>query len=269
MYCFLGNLTGFLSVIAYTYLLTLVPFYLGYALTTAFGQIFVQVLGAKWFFKEEISLSQWFGIILIIVGTLFLVKNKMKNILRFLIIKFDQLLSNFLGVKIFTDNSSCILRYRIIKNKRYISLPNDTISKGEFIVELHLWNEHIPIVPEEGVSLFWGENFKNLFFYSFGELIDFLEKTPYKEVDWFFGEICFFYKDHKKVVRFLKRLGFIVYPVEASSIFQKFYIFLQNIYSFFLIYAYNPNSLRGKNLFSGKRYHLWIKKDIIKSVLKN
>lgn len=72
----IGNLTGFLSVIVYTYLLTLIPFYLGYALTTAFGQIFVQVLGAKWFFKEEISVSQWFGIILIIIGTLFLVKNR-------------------------------------------------------------------------------------------------------------------------------------------------------------------------------------------------
>lgn len=71
-----GNLTGFLSVIAYTYLLTLVPFYIGYALTTAFGQIFVQVFGSKWFFKEEISFSQWIGIILIIIGTLFLVKTK-------------------------------------------------------------------------------------------------------------------------------------------------------------------------------------------------
>lgn len=71
-----GNLTGFFSVIAYTYLLTLVPFYMGYALTTAFGQIFVQVFGAKWFFKEEISFSQWIGIILIMIGTLFLVKTK-------------------------------------------------------------------------------------------------------------------------------------------------------------------------------------------------
>jgi len=72
----IGNLTGFFSVIAYTYLLTLVPFYIGYALTTAFGQIFVQVFGAKWFFKEEILPSQWIGIILIMIGTLFLVKTK-------------------------------------------------------------------------------------------------------------------------------------------------------------------------------------------------
>lgn len=191
------------------------------------------------------------------------------EILRFLIIKFDHFLSSILGVKRFTNNPSCILRYRVIKNKKDIFLLRDIVSKGEFIIELHFWNEHIPSVPQKGIDLFWGERFKNLLFYSFEELIKFLEKTPYKEVNWLFGEICFFSEDHEKVVRFLKKLGFIVYPVEANNIFQKFYIFLQNIYSFFLIYAYNPNSLKGKNFFSGRRYHLWIKKDIIESVLKN
>jgi hypothetical protein len=68
-----------------------------------------------------------------------------------------------------------------------------------------------------------------------------------------------------KVLRFLSKLGFIVYPLEENNIFKRFYRFLQNGYSYCLIYAYNPNSLKGKNFFNVKRYHLWISKDIIKS----
>ncbi len=72
----IGNLSGFLSVLSYTYLLTLLPLHLGYAITIGLGQIFVQVFAAKILFKEEIMPIQWLGISLIILGTLFLVKGK-------------------------------------------------------------------------------------------------------------------------------------------------------------------------------------------------
>lgn len=72
----IGNLSGFLSVLSYTYLLTLLPLHLGYAITIGLGQIFVQVFAAKILFKEEIMPLQWLGISLIILGTLFLVKGK-------------------------------------------------------------------------------------------------------------------------------------------------------------------------------------------------
>lgn len=72
----IGNISGFLSVLAYTYSLTLLPLHIGYAITIGLGQIFVQVFAAKILFKEEIASLQWLRISLIILGTLFLVKGK-------------------------------------------------------------------------------------------------------------------------------------------------------------------------------------------------
>lgn len=176
------------------------------------------------------------------------------KLFRLIIIKFDHFLSKLQGVKTFTDNPECILRYKLVRKKSNI------------FVELHLWNEHLPQIPLEGIDLFWGKRFQRLFFNSLKELLDFVEKSSFCDVEWFMGEIAFFFKDQDKVVRFLKKLGFMVYPVEGENIFQRFFIFLKNGYSFCLIYAYNPNSLRGKDFFSGKRYQLWIKKDKIRSV---
>jgi multidrug transporter EmrE-like cation transporter len=72
----IGNLSGFLSVISYTYLLTLIPLHIGYAITMGLGQIFVQVFAANILFKEKISSFQWLGIFLIIIGILFLIKGE-------------------------------------------------------------------------------------------------------------------------------------------------------------------------------------------------
>jgi hypothetical protein len=190
----------------------------------------------------------------------------LKDIIRYLIAIFDNFLSIILGVKIFSNNKDCIFRYRPIKIKKDIYLPNGKlIKKGEKIVELHFWNEHLPFLSPKGADLFWGSRFKYLFFSSLKELLIFLENSPYRGVNWLFGETAFFFEDQMKVLRFLSKLGFIVYPLEENNIFKRFYRFLQNGYSYCLIYAYNPNSLKGKNFFNVKRYHLWISKDIIKS----
>ncbi|ACK41857.1 hypothetical protein [Dictyoglomus sp.] len=178
----------------------------------------------------------------------------MGKLFRFIIINFDHFLSKIQGVKIFTDNPECILRYKLVRKK------------SKTFVELHLWNEHLPQIPSEGIDLFWGKRFQRLFFNSLKELLDFVERSSFSDVEWFMGEIAFFFKNQDKVVRFLKKLGFMVYPIEGRNIFQRFFIFLKNGYSFCLIYAYNPNSLRGKDFFSRKRYQLWIEKDKIRSV---
>lgn len=72
----IGNLSGFLSVLVYTFLLTRLPLYLAFALTMGLGQIFVEVFAARIFFKERIAPIQWIGIFLIILGTILLIKGK-------------------------------------------------------------------------------------------------------------------------------------------------------------------------------------------------
>jgi multidrug transporter EmrE-like cation transporter len=65
-----GNVTGFLSVIAFTLLLRLISLHVAFAVTAGFGFALVQVLGAHFVFHETITSWQWFGVALITCGIL-------------------------------------------------------------------------------------------------------------------------------------------------------------------------------------------------------
>jgi multidrug transporter EmrE-like cation transporter len=63
-----GNVTGFLSVIAFTLLLRRMSLHLAFAVTAGFGFALVQVLGARFLFHEQITNWQWLGVGLITIG---------------------------------------------------------------------------------------------------------------------------------------------------------------------------------------------------------
>ena len=63
-----GNVAGFLSVLALTGLLRFIPLYLASAFTIGLGFVAVQFFGAHLVFREAITTSQWLGITLIAMG---------------------------------------------------------------------------------------------------------------------------------------------------------------------------------------------------------
>lgn len=65
-----GNLAGFLSVIAFTVLLRLISLHVAWAITAGLGFALVEVVAARFFFQEAITSWQWFGVALITIGIL-------------------------------------------------------------------------------------------------------------------------------------------------------------------------------------------------------
>ena len=65
-----GNLTGFLAVIAFTLLLRYISLNLALAVQFGVGFVFIQVLGAQLIFKEAITITQWVGVSVIFLGIL-------------------------------------------------------------------------------------------------------------------------------------------------------------------------------------------------------
>lgn len=63
-----GNLSGFLGVLAFTFLLRFISLHLAYALTAGLGFLCVQILAARFIFQEPISMVQWLGTLLIGAG---------------------------------------------------------------------------------------------------------------------------------------------------------------------------------------------------------
>lgn len=56
----------------------------------------------------------------------------------------------------FTDQADCILRIAPATAPRSLVLSDGTaITAGDPLLELHLWNEHVPTIPPGGVTLRW------------------------------------------------------------------------------------------------------------------
>jgi multidrug transporter EmrE-like cation transporter len=63
-----GNLAGFVGVIALTLLLRFVPMHLAMAISMGFGFVLVQVVAAHWVFHEALQIEQWLGVGLVAIG---------------------------------------------------------------------------------------------------------------------------------------------------------------------------------------------------------
>jgi len=63
-----GNLSGFLGVLAFTFLLRFISLHLAYALTAGLGFLCVQIVAARFIFQEPISMIQWLGTVFTAAG---------------------------------------------------------------------------------------------------------------------------------------------------------------------------------------------------------
>ncbi|MGQ9467023.1 MAG: DMT family transporter [Anaerolineae bacterium] len=66
----IGNLSGFITVLALTGLLRYIPLSVAFPVTTGLAVIGVQVLAAVWLFGETVSPTQWLGTVLVVLGIL-------------------------------------------------------------------------------------------------------------------------------------------------------------------------------------------------------
>ena len=65
-----GNLAGFITVLTLTWLLRFIPLHVAFPVTTGLAVIGVQIFAARWLFGESISLPQWLGTLLVVIGIL-------------------------------------------------------------------------------------------------------------------------------------------------------------------------------------------------------
>lgn len=67
-----GNLSGFIGVLIFTFLLRYLPLHVAFPLIQGLAIIGIQVVAASWLFHEAISPAHWVGTALIIFGILIL-----------------------------------------------------------------------------------------------------------------------------------------------------------------------------------------------------
>jgi hypothetical protein len=126
------------------------------------------------------------------------------------------------------------------------------------VLELHLWNEHIPAIPPEGPDLVWASRTRRLFInslYAIGQQIGIDPRLAgIKAV----GGVSVLLSagDRYSGERMIHRLGFEVFPYHNRL--GRFGIFWENLYSWWLMWAFNPVSLNHRQLMRLQRVEFWM-----------
>jgi hypothetical protein len=191
----------------------------------------------------------------------------MFDIPRAVVRRFDTLLRRQKLVQEFTQDEDCILRISLAVCKNDMELSDGTtIQSGERICELHFWNERLPSMPPEGPELKWGLRFYCLAVRSLRSMAAYIAaERSLEDVMAFRGEIALRGGgDPIPLASVGAQMGFDVLNLTLQAgRCDRFRYFWENIYSWALMWTFNPGSLRGKRFLRLQRYELWISRQAL------
>ncbi len=161
-----------------------------------------------------------------------------------------------LGVGEYTRSSDCILRMQIIRNTDDVLLKDGTrLRPGDRIIDLHFWNQQVPLIPEAGPTLAWARRMNDGFKQSLQELAHHLATRSDVDDVVAVRIIAALGADarREKISRILSRFGFeIVLQREAPSLARQIRRYGENILISLMVLAYNAIALRADTLRRGR-----------------
>jgi hypothetical protein len=155
------------------------------------------------------------------------------------------------GVFEYARTRECVFRVQPAKADRHLRLRDGTdISPGDPILILHLWNENLPTIGDEGPTVAWGRRFGRAMDSSLGQLAWFLRRRPDLNgisairIDMALGTA----ERNEKTVRILSRYGFEPVPDREGEPGGYLRRVGENALILFLVLAANPNAARASLL---------------------
>ncbi len=181
--------------------------------------------------------------------------------------KIDATLRDFYNIFDYCQDDDCMLRMSFTNSERDITLSDGTqITKGQKVVELHFWNEHMPQMPKSGPDMAWALAFRRKVIHSLKNLSSYIETNPeMKDISAFFGDPPFSGQESMSpLMEMVRRWGFDVVEKEApEGIWERFVAFWEKVYTLMLVWVYNPGSLKNKDAWVRNRDELWISRGLL------
>jgi hypothetical protein len=181
---------------------------------------------------------------------------------RRLVLAIDALLRRANGVYEFNRDPMCIFRLSPLRSRWDLTLTDGTrIRRGDPLLVIHFWNERLPAMREEGVDLTWAREMHRHIRASLEMLARHLAaRSDLSPVIALCGEATFMRSaSMSTAVSLLSRLGLEVQPtLQRTDPWGRFAGFWENAYSWALVWAYNPASLRGRRPPDLERYWVWM-----------
>ncbi len=181
--------------------------------------------------------------------------------LRALVRHFDRFLRRVYGIHEFSDSAECLLRIAVSRSNRAVRLGDGTaVACGELIGELHLWNEHVPPLPETGPDLSWALMFRHRLRNSLTELARYVDTDPrLRSVRAFRGEgVLGSQQERERLAQMARTWGFDVPLCREYSWAHAWTNFWRNVYTWALLWAFNCGSTRRDALRGLRRAEFWI-----------
>lgn len=164
----------------------------------------------------------------------------------------------------FSQDSACILRIQLTTSPHPVTLDSTTIKKGDPVLALHLWNEHMPKLPQRGAELEWAIQLRRRLIETFKGVARQLQGDDrYAEVKAIFGiSVLFSFSEHVGGARMMQHLGFTVLPYYRPK--GRFGEFWENLFSWWLMWTYNETSIRSRKFWHLQRTEVWMDADDFK-----
>jgi hypothetical protein len=180
----------------------------------------------------------------------------LKRIIR----SFDGFLSRREKIFAFSSDPQGILRGQFSAADGEWTVSGRRIAAGAPILQLHLSNEHLPPVPRDGPNLAWAAGLGRRMIRSLKKLARLLETDPaFAAIRALAGVTVLVRDDAGSIHRLFLRLGFSVLPYRNRL--GGFGEFWENFYSWWVMWAYNPPSLRGRHMLTMRRNRLVITRE--------
>lgn len=183
----------------------------------------------------------------------------MKHVIR----GFDRFMRKVLGVFEFCTGPDCLLRVRRTALAHPVTLDGRTFAPGTPVVELHLWNEHLPPLPPAGPTLRWAVQTQRRLKQSFQALARHMPQDPRLADAQLIGGVTVLplAGAHAGGIKLFEHLGFAILPYHNPL--GRFGEFWENLYTWCIMWAFNAPTLAGRHLLSLKRSEIWMTRETL------
>jgi len=151
------------------------------------------------------------------------------------------------GIYEYTDHAECLFRIERARATHSFTLSDGTgVRPGDPLIELHLWNEHIPVMGRRGPTLAWGRRTLRALDTSLHELARFLHRREeYADIAAFYGNMCLGTAAQcEQLARIMAQYGFEVLSNRKGALPGALHRLGENLLIVMLALATNPATLR-------------------------
>jgi hypothetical protein len=161
----------------------------------------------------------------------------------------DKALRDRQGIFEYSSCPRCIFRLHVAAIPADIALSDGTrLASGSRIINLHLWNEHIPPFPPEGPTFGWARGLRDGLELSLRELAAFVASRPAFDDIVAVGANLVFASTQQtgQVTHLVAHYGFVrpVASTATRSLSQRLHLFGENMLISMLMMSRNPAALR-------------------------